>query len=183
MACLFEAGGDLGQILARSEPQFPHHATGSRALGVFPLHVIMWLLSQMLPSPQQGDRILFSLTSPVTLRVLSVFPGGHCEPQDDPSHSGKDTPCCSQGGRGNLRAPPHCLHRGHTWTSGSRMVWALVLAWPCPVQLGTPVAGIWGRFVSIKLYCKPPVLSHFPGTHQGTGLNLGQSSSQNFIFP
>lgn len=142
VACLLEAGGDLGQILARSEPQFPHHATGSGALGVFPLHVIMWLLSQMSPSPQQGDRILFSLTSPVTLRVLSVFPGGHCEPQDDPSHSGKDTPCCSQGGRGSLRAPPsHCLHRGHTWTCGSHMVWALVLAWPCPVQLGTPVAG------------------------------------------
>lgn len=115
VACLLDAGGDLGQILARSEPQFPHHAAGSGALGTLPqcpaatLHVIMWLLSQMSLSPQQGDRVLFSLKSLVMLRVLSVFPGGHCEPQDDSSYSGKDTLCCSQGARGSLRAPTRAV--------------------------------------------------------------------------
>lgn len=108
VACLLEASGDLGQILARSEPQFPSQCPAVT------LHTIMWLLPQISLSPQQGDRILFPLKSLVTLRILSVFPGGHCEPQDDPSYSEKDTLGCSQGARGSLRAPTWAVSMGNT---------------------------------------------------------------------
>lgn len=113
VACLLEASGDLGQILARSEPQFPHRGAPAQCPAVT-LHMIMWLLPQMSLSPKQGDRILFPLKSLVILRIFSVFPGGYCESQDDPSYSGKDTLCCSGSARGSLRAPTWAVSMGDT---------------------------------------------------------------------